>query len=92
MHVRVASHAHVLAELDAYASLVSPGSYCVVFDTVIEDLPAGMYPDRPWDVGDNPKTAVREFLRRRDDFEVDENIDAKLLITVAPGGYLRRRG
>jgi cephalosporin hydroxylase len=85
------THEHVLAELDAYAPLVSPGSYCVVFDTVIEDLPAGMYPDRPWDVGDNPKTAVREFLARSSDFVVDEDIEAKLLITVAPGGYLRRR-
>lgn len=84
------THDHVLAELDAYASLVSPGSYCVVFDTVIEDLPAGMYPDRPWDVGNNPKTAVREFLSRNHDFEVDEDMEAKLLITVAPGGYLRR--
>ncbi|KRE88510.1 cephalosporin hydroxylase [Frateuria sp. Soil773] len=85
------THAHVLAELDAYAPLVSSGSYCVVFDTVIEDLPAGMYPDRPWDVGNSPKTAVREFLSRNRDFEVDEAIEAKLLITVAPGGYLRRR-
>lgn len=85
------THEHVLAELEAYAPLVSPGSYCIVFDTVIEDLPAGMYPDRPWDVGNNPKTAVREFLSRNHDFEVDEDMDAKLLITVAPGGYLRRR-
>lgn len=84
------THEHVMAELDAYASLVSPGSYCVVFDTVIEDLPAGMYPDRPWDVGDNPKTAVRDFLSRNNDFVVDEDIETKLLITVAPGGYLRR--
>lgn len=85
------THDHVLAELHAYAPLVSEGSYCVVFDTVIEDLSAGMYPDRPWDVGNNPKTAVREFLSGRDDFEVDEDMEAKLLITVAPGGYLRRR-
>lgn len=85
------THDHVLAELHAYAPLVSQGSYCVVFDTVIEDLPAGMYPDRPWDVGNNPKTAVHEFLSGRDDFEVDEDMEAKLLITVAPGGYLRRR-
>lgn len=84
------THEHVLAELDAYAPLVSPGSYCVVFDTVIEDLPAGMYPDRPWDVGNNPKTAIHEFLSRNSDFVVDEDIEAKLLITVAPGGYLRR--
>ena len=85
------THAHVLAELQAYAPLVSKGSYCVVFDTVIEDLPAGMYPDRPWDVGNNPKTAVREYLTQNPNFEVDEDMDAKLLITVAPGGYLRRR-
>lgn len=85
------THEHVLAELEAYAPLVSSGSYCVVFDTVIEDLPAGMYPDRPWDVGNNPKTAVHEFLSRNHDFEVDADMDAKLLITVAPGGYLRRR-
>lgn len=85
------THEHVLAELDAYASLVSVGSYCVVFDTVIEDLPEGMYPDRPWDVGNNPKTAVKEFLARTPDFEIDEDMEAKLLITVAPGGYLRRR-
>lgn len=85
------THEHVLAELDAYAFLVNSGSYCVVFDTVIEDLPAGMYPDRPWDVGNNPKTAVREFLSRNHNFEVDEDMEAKLLITVAPGGYLRRR-
>ena len=85
------THAHVLAELQAYAPLVSKGSYCVVFDTVIEDLPAGMYPDRPWDVGNNPKTAVREYLTQNPNFEVDEDMEAKLLITVAPGGYLRRR-
>lgn len=84
------THEHVLAELEAYAPLVSKDSYCVVFDTVIEDLPVGMYPDRPWDVGDNPKTAVREFLSHNSDFVVDEDIEAKLLITVAPGGYLRR--
>ena len=85
------THEHVLAELDAYAPLVTRGSFCVAFDTVIEDLPAGMYPDRPWDVGNNPKTAVREFLSRNHDFEVDEGMDAKLLISVARGGYLRRR-
>jgi cephalosporin hydroxylase len=84
------THEHVLAELEAYASLVSVGSYCVVFDTVIEDLPAGLYPDRPWDVGNNPKTAVREFLRKDDRFEIDSDIQAKIQITVAPDGYLRR--
>lgn len=84
------AHDHVLAELEAYAPLVSVGSYCVVFDTVIEDLPPGQYPDRPWGVGNNPKTAVHEFLGRDDRFEIDHDIEAKIQITVAPDGYLRR--
>ena len=85
------THEHVLAELEAYASLVTPGSYCVTLDTLIEDLPSGLHPDRPWDVGNNPKTAVNEFLSRNSDFTVDEDMDAKLLISAAPGGYLRRK-
>ncbi len=85
------THKHVFAELNAYASLVTPGSYCVVFDTIIEDMPAGTYPDRPWDVSNNPKTAACEFLNTNPEFEVDTDLEAKLLITVAPGGYLRRR-
>ena len=81
---------HVLGELNAYADLVSVGSYCIVFDTVIEDLPPGSYPDRPWDIGNNPKTAVHEWLKTHQEFEIDKNIDNKLLISVAPDGYLRR--
>lgn len=84
------THAHVLAELEAYAPLTTVGSYCVVFDTVIEDLPAGMYPDRPWGPGDNPKTAVDEYLKSHPEFDVDRRMDDKLLISVAPGGYLKR--
>ena len=84
------SHDHVLAELEAYAPLVSIGSYCVVFDTVIEDLPAGTYPDRPWGPGNNPKTAVHEYLQSHPEFESDGRIDDKLLVTVAPNGYLKR--
>jgi cephalosporin hydroxylase len=84
------THEHVLAELNAYADLVSVGSYCIVFDTVVEDLPAGSFPDRPWDVGNNPKTAVHEWLKRNPEFEIDKDIDNKLLISVAPDGYLRR--
>ncbi|MGF6722719.1 cephalosporin hydroxylase [Paraburkholderia sp. GAS41] len=84
------THDHVLAELEAYAPLVTPGSYCVAFDTVIEDLPSGSYSDRPWDVGNNPKTAVRDFVGRHPEFEIDWHIDHKLLISVAPEGYLKR--
>ena len=84
------THAHVLAELQAYAPLTSKGSYCVAFDTVIEDMPASMFPDRPWGPGDNPKTAVWEYLRSHPEFEIDKSIQHKLLITVAPDGYLKR--
>jgi cephalosporin hydroxylase len=84
------THEHVIAELNAYADLVSLGSYCIVFDTVIEDLPAGSVADRPWDVGNNPKTAVHEWLRSHPEFVIDKDIDNKLLISVAPDGYLRR--
>jgi len=84
------THDHVLAELKLYQHLVTPGSYLVVFDTIIEEMPAGMY-DRPWDVGNNAMTAVNEFLEENKDFEIDTEIDHKLLISVAPKGYLRRK-
>lgn len=83
------AHSHVLEELEAYSPLVPRGSYLVVFDTIIEDMPEDFFSDRPWGKGDNPKTAVREFLKANDRFEVDEEMESKLLITVAPGGYLR---
>lgn len=86
------THAHVLAELEAYAPLVSPGSYCVVFDTLIEDMPADAYPDRPWGPGDNPKTALHAYLRDHPEFEIDKDIAQKLMITVAHDGFLRRKG
>lgn len=84
------THDHVLAELEAYAPMTSVGSFCVVFDTVIEDLPMDMYPDRPWGPGNNPKTAVTEYLKAHPEFEIDRQMDDKLLISVAPGGYLKR--
>jgi cephalosporin hydroxylase len=96
------THEHVLAELEAYAPLTSKGSYCCVFDTVIEDLPSEMYSDRPWDRSNNPKTAVREYLQRLEqetrlgsdgqalNFALDRAVEDKLLVTVAPNGYLKR--
>ncbi|MDQ0016171.1 cephalosporin hydroxylase [Variovorax boronicumulans] len=84
------THAHVLAELQAYAPLATVGSYCVVFDTIVEHLPMDMFPDRPWGPGDNPKTAVHEYLKTHPEFEIDRAIDNKLMISVAPDGYLKR--
>lgn len=84
------THEHVLGELQAYAPLVSIGSYCVVFDTIIEDLPEDSFPDRPWARGNNPKTAVHAYLRSNPGFSIDKSMDSKLLISVAPEGYLKR--
>ena len=84
------THDHVLKELRLYAPLVTAGSYCVVFDGVIEDMPDGFYSDRRWGPGNNPKTAVREFLKSNGNFIVDEDIENKLVVTAAPSGYLRR--
>jgi cephalosporin hydroxylase len=84
------THDHVLGELEAYAPLVTPGSYCVVFDTVIEDMPKSMFPNRPWGPGDNPKTAVKQWLPAHPEFEIDRAMESKLLVTVAPSGFLRR--
>lgn len=84
------THEHVLAELEAYAPLTTVGSYCVVMDTVIEDMPNEMFPDRPWGKGNNPKTSVWEYLKTHPEFEIDKSIQHKLLITVAPDGYLKR--
>lgn len=84
------THEHVLAELEAYANLTSVGSYCVVFDTVIDDMPDNMFPDRPWGAGNNPKTAVWQYLKSHPEFEIDKSIHDKLLITVAPDGFLKR--
>lgn len=96
------THEHVLAELELYAPLTSPGSYCLVFDTVVEELPDELFPDRPWSRGNSPKTAVQEYLRLLQKpgrkaadgsalaFEVDRFTDDKLLLSAAPGGFLRR--
>ena len=83
------THAHVLAEMQAYAPCVTRDSYLVVFDTSIEHLPADVLGDRPWAPGDSPASAVREFLATSDRFVIDTEIDHKLLITEAPGGYLK---
>lgn len=95
------THDHVLAELEAYAPLTTVGSYCVVWDTGVEDLPAGFCVGRPWGKGNNPKTAVWEYLGNLEkaqgcgdekipSFEIDRFIEHKLMITASPDGFLRR--
>lgn len=84
------THEHVLQELELYSPFVSLGSYIVVFDTIVEDLPKDYLPGRAWSVGNNPKTAVAEFLKTHAEFSTDTDIDNQLMISVAPGGYLKR--
>ncbi len=84
------THDHVLKELELYAPFTSVNSYCVVFDTVVELLPDDMFPNRPWSVGDNPMTAMDTYLKDHPEFEIDQQIDNKLLVSVAPRGYLKR--
>lgn len=83
------THEHVLRELELYSPLVTKDSYLVVFDTAVEQAPDDLNEDRPWSVGNNPMTAVKEFLAGTDRFEIDETYNNKLLISMAPDGYLR---
>lgn len=84
------THDHVLQELNAYANLVTSGSYCVVFDTFVEDMKENFFPDRPWNVGNNPKTAVHEWLKNNPEFECDQSLQNQLMITVCPDGFLKK--
>ncbi len=84
------THDHVLKELELYAPFVTLNSYLVAFDTIVEDLPNDYMPGRPWRQGNNPKTAVWEFIKSHPEFEIDKRIDNKLLISVGPDGYLKR--
>jgi cephalosporin hydroxylase len=83
------THNHVLKELELYSPLVKNGSYVVVFDTIVEDLPKNFVKNRPWNVGNNPKTAVHEFLKHNKRFKIDKNLENKLVITSNPDGFLK---
>jgi len=84
------THEHVLKEMNLYSPLVTIGSYMVLPDTFIEYFPKSYYEDRPWDVGNNPMTALTEFLSSNDNFIIDKERSDKLMITEAFDGYLRR--
>lgn len=83
------THKHVLKELKFYSPLVKIGNYIVVFDTIVEEMPKNSFPNRPWDKGNNPKTAVIEFLKINNRFKIDRDFEKKLLITSSPGGFLK---
>jgi cephalosporin hydroxylase len=83
------THDHVLQELQGYSPFVTKDSYLIVYDTLVEDMPSRLVGNRPWGPGNNPKTAVWEFLKSNSRFEIDKEIENKLLITVAPDGWLK---
>jgi cephalosporin hydroxylase len=83
------THEHVLSELNAYSEMVTKGSYLVVFDTHVEDMPESyVWADRPWGKGNNPKTAVHEWLPNNSNFSIDKDLEHKILLTSAPDGFL----
>ena len=83
------THEHVLKELELFSPFVKKGSYLIVFDTVIDDMPKKLLVNRPWGKNNNPKSAVKEFLKTNKKFKIDKEIEKKLLVTVAPNGYLK---
>lgn len=83
------TYEHVLEEMKIYSPLVTKGSYLVVFDTIIDDMPKKIFKNRPWSKDNNPKIAVKEFVKSNNRFKIDEKIERKLLITAAPSGFLR---
>jgi len=85
------THEHVLKELNLYSQLVSKNSYCIVFDTIINEMPYNYYPDRNWDKSNNPMTAIKEFLKSNKNFKIDKEIDHKLMISMAKNGFLKKK-
>ena len=86
------THNHVIEELNLYSKLVSKGSYIVVFDAHVEDMPSDfIWENRPWGKGNNPKTAVHEWIKDNKNFEIDNYLENKLLLTSAPDGFLYKK-
>ena len=84
------THQHVLRELQCYAPLATPGNYVVVMDTIMEYLPEPMFAGKPYGKGNNPATAVSEFLADNIGFQVDEEVEDRVIMTLSPGGFLKR--
>lgn len=85
------THEHVLKELNLYSQLVTKNSYCIVFDTIINDMPNNYYPDRNWNKSNNPMTAIKEFLKINKNFHIDTSIDYKLMVSMAKNGFLIKK-
>jgi cephalosporin hydroxylase len=85
------THKHVLKELEMYEQFVGPGQNLICGDTIVEDIPEQEHRKREWGPGNNPKTAMYEFLKSHSDFQIDYAIHNKLLFSCNPHGYLLRK-
>lgn len=81
---------HVLKELRLYSTLVGKGFYIICGDTIIEDIPEQKHRSRLWGHGNNPKIALKQFLKENNKFKIDEQIKNKLLLSCNADGYLIR--
>ena len=84
------THEHVLAELRVLAPLLPVGSFILVADTIVEELPQGHYVNRPWDRGNSPLTAANQFLGENPGFVRDTEWSRRALLTEFRDGILRR--
>jgi cephalosporin hydroxylase len=86
------THDHVLAELNVLAPLLPRGSVIMVADTIVEEMPEGHYPDRPWGKGNNPLTAVNAFLEMNENFSLEESWSRRSLMGEFRDGILLKHG
>ena len=84
------TESHVLEELNLYSSLISKNSYCIVFDTIVEKMDSEFSKNRPWNKKNSPQSAIQKFLKRNNNFVVDKTIDKKIILSMAPGGFLKK--
>jgi cephalosporin hydroxylase len=82
---------HVSRELQEYSKFVTGGSYIVVFDTIIESIAEEFNVGKPWGKGNNPLVAVDKFLMSNKQFQRDRTFEERALVTVAPGGFLKKK-
>lgn len=86
------SRSHVLNECRAYGPMVTQGCYLVVADTLVghvEEKDAPTNRSKLWFKGNDPLSATNDYLKENDRFEIDDEINGKLVLSSSPGGYLK---
>ena len=86
------SREHVLSECRAYGQMVTEGCYLVVADTLVGHITEDKAPTKRskiWFKGDEPLSALNDYLAENDRFLVDPVLNGKLVLSSSPGGYLQ---